>query len=138
MKRFLPLLLIVFLFGCDDSNFNNHNPYIANQHFSVDVNLSLPAYNDLNYPGNAAYVGGTTARGIYVFCISDGNYTAYDAACPNQAASSCSTLQKQGIVAVCPCDDAEYNFYTGRAPGMEYPMKPYRVQYLGGVVRVYN
>ena len=138
MKRFLPLLLLGFLFGCDDDGFNNHNPYIPNYDFSVDINLSLPAYNDLNYAGNAAYIPGVGARGIYVFCISPGSYNAFDAACPNQALSSCSTMTENGISAVCACDDAEYSFYTGQAEGMSYPMKQYRVQVMNGVVRVYN
>lgn len=138
MKRFLLLLIMPFLFACDDDGFNNHNPYIINQRFTVELNLSLPAYNDLNYPGNAAYVGGTTNRGIYVFCVSPGNYNAFDAACPNQEPSSCSILMEQGISAVCGCDDAEYSFYTGQAEGMRYPMKQYRVQVANGIVRVYN
>ncbi|MBD3582293.1 Rieske (2Fe-2S) protein [Flavobacterium selenitireducens] len=138
MKRFLILLLMPILFACDDEGFNNHNPYIPNQRFTVDINLSLPSYNDLNFPGNAAYVPGYGARGIYVFCISPGNYNAFDAACPNQELSSCSTMVEQGISAICPCDDAEYSFYSGLAEGQRYRMKPYRVQVANGVIRVYN
>ncbi|RZJ73878.1 hypothetical protein [Flavobacterium sp.] len=137
MKRLLPLLLLLFVFGCDDDNFNNNNPNIPSYNFSVDLNLSLPGYNSLNYPGNGIYLGGYGARGIFVFYTGSG-YVAYDAACPNQPITACSTMQLQGIVAVCPCDDVEYNIYTGQASGQRYPMKPYRVQTGPGYVRVYN
>lgn len=138
MKRFLALVLLPFLFACDDDGFNNNNPYIPNYAFSIQIDPNLPGYNDLNYPGNAVYVPANTARGIYVFCISPGNYNAFEAACPNQELSSCSFLSEEGINAVCGCDDAEYSFYTGQAEGMRYPMKPYRVQVVNGLIRVYN
>ncbi len=130
-------MLLVFLFGCDAGSYNNHNPYIPNYNFTVDVNLSLPAYNSLNYPGNGVYIGGYGARGIIVF-YTGATYLAYDAACPNQAISSCSTMQINGLNAVCPCDSAEYNLYTGLASGQSYSMKPYRVQTASGYIRVYN
>jgi nitrite reductase/ring-hydroxylating ferredoxin subunit len=137
MKRFLALLLLPLLFACDDSGFNNNNPYIGNYTFTVDLNLSLPSYSSLTIPGNGVYVGGYGERGLIVFYTGSG-YQAYDAACPNQDISSCSTLQIQGITAICSCDDAEYNLYTGQAPGMHYQMKPYRVQVLQGYLRIYN
>jgi nitrite reductase/ring-hydroxylating ferredoxin subunit len=45
----------------------------------------------------------------------------------------------EGINAVCPCDDVRYSLFTGLAEAdVEYPMKPYRVQVTGNVIRVYN
>jgi nitrite reductase/ring-hydroxylating ferredoxin subunit len=68
---------------------------------------------------------------------SEGTYTAFDAACPNQALTSCTAMTIDGINAVCSCDKVSYNLFTGQG-GQEYPMKQYRVEYSGGVVHVYN
>lgn len=137
MKKCLALLLLPFAFACENEGFNNNNSFIPNYAFTVDLNLNLPAYNELKFAGNAVYVGGYGARGIYVFNSGSG-YMAYDAACPNQQPSSCSTMLEDGLNAVCTCDDAHYSFYTGIAEGKQYPMKPYRVQVSGDNVKVYN
>ena len=138
MKKYLALLLLIFVFsGCEDGGFNNRNPYIPNYSFSETINTTLPSYQILTYPGNAIYYPGGGARGLIIFNTGSG-YRAYDAACPNQEMTNCSTLQIDGINAVCPCDNASYSLYTGQAPELEYPMKPYRVSIQGSVVRVYN
>ena len=64
-------------------------------------------------------------------------FNAFDAACPNQAISSCSTMTINGINAVCGCDNSEYSLFTGQGP-LQYPLKQYRVQVNGNVLRVYN
>jgi len=124
MKKLLFLLFISCLFsGCSDNGFNNNNPFIPNFRFSADININLPSYNILNFPGNSVYIppqiGGV--RGLIVFNSGSG-FLAYDAACPNQAITSCSTLVTNGgINAVCPCDDESYNLFTGLS-SLEYPL----------------
>lgn len=137
MKKYILLLLLPFIFSCESDNFNNNNPYIPNYGFSVDINTDLPTYNNLKFAGNGVYIGGYGARGIFVFNTGSG-YTAFDAACPNQPISSCSTMSRNGINAVCSCDSASYSLYTGQSPQKEYPMKPYRVEVNGNLLRVYN
>ena len=138
MKKLLSLTFALLVFmACDDSGFNNRNPFIPNYSFSETINMTLPSYQVLTYPGNAIYYPGGGARGLIVFNTGSG-YRAYDAACPNQAMAPCSTLQLNGIEAVCPCDEVAYNLYTGQAPEQEYPMKPYRVSVQGNVLRVFN
>ncbi|UFH36598.1 Rieske (2Fe-2S) protein [Flavobacterium acetivorans] len=139
MKKHLLLLLIVpFFFGCSDNGFNNKNPYIPNYSFSVNLNLAF--YQNLTYPGNAIYYSGAGvgSRGIYVFNTGSG-YNAFDAACPNQSLDSCTNLTLKGINLVCPCDKSEYSLYTGLSQsGLQYPLKQYRVEVNGTVLRVYN
>ncbi len=141
MKKGLLLLFSVFLvLSCTKDSFKNSNPYLPNYSFSTTLNLSLPQYNPLLYPTNAVYVftGSEGVRGIFVFNTGSG-YVAFDAACPNQALSSCSTMDLDGIKAICPCDDAQYSLFTGQAEGKEYPMKQYRVEVLDQYsIRVYN
>ena len=136
-KIFLLLLFTVLLSNCDD-NFNNQNPYIPNYSFSVTFNLNLPSYSSLKIPGNAIYYAGPEVgpKGIYVF-YTGSTYNAFDAACPNQTLSSCSTLTRNGINLVCPCDNEEYNLYTGQGK-LQYPLKQYRAELNGNILRVYN
>lgn len=137
MKNYFLLLLLPLFFGCDSTGFNNNNPYIQNYTFTVELNTNLPSYNNLKFAGNGVYVSGYGARGLLVFNTGSG-YNAYDAACPNQELSSCSTMTMTGINAVCACDSAQYSLYTGISQGQQYPMKPYRVQVNGDLIRIYN
>lgn len=131
------LLLLPLLMACEADKFNNHNPYIDNYSFSVDVNMNLPLYNNLKYAGNGVYVGGAGVRGVWVFFTGSG-YNAFDAACPNQPITSCSTMNRNGGTLICACDNASYSLFTGLADGQQYPLKQYRVQVNGDVLRVYN
>lgn len=140
MKKYLILFVIPLFFGCDKENFSNNNPYLPSYGFALNINLSLPQYSNLQFPSNAVYINNGTAgvRGVFVFNTGSG-YVAFDAACPNQALSSCSTMTLSGINAICPCDDAIYSLFTGQAAGKEYPMKQYRVEQLNASsLKVYN
>jgi nitrite reductase/ring-hydroxylating ferredoxin subunit len=135
-KSLLLLLLLPLLMGCSDNGFNNNNPFLPNYSFTVELNMNLPAYSNLKFISNAIYYSSVGVRGIYVFNTGSG-YTAFDAACPNQAISSCSTMTLKGINVLCPCDDTEYSLFTGQG-GKQYPLKQYRVEVNGNILRVYN
>lgn len=135
-KSLLPFVIFSLFFSCSDSGFDNTNPFVPNYAFTVDINMNLPVYSNLKYVSNAIYYPGLGARGIIVFNTGSG-YNAFDAACPNQVLSSCSTMTINGIKAVCGCDNEEYNLFTGQG-SLQYPMKQYRVQVNGTALRVYN
>ena len=142
MRKYLLLLIAVaFLSSCSKDDYNNNNRYLPNYAFSINIDMSLPLYSSLQYTSNPVYIGqaGIGIRGIIVM-NTGGGYTAFEASCPNQELSSCSTLQINGINAVCPCDDVEYNLFTGLATSeVEFPLKPYRVEIISeNVIRVYN
>ncbi|WP_281337088.1 Rieske (2Fe-2S) protein [Flavobacterium eburneipallidum] len=138
-KHFLLLLVIPLLFGCTADKVNNNNPYLPNYSFSLNINLSLPAYADLTYTTGSFFYESQGLRGIIIFNTGTG-YVAFDAACPNQALTSCSkmTLTKGDIKVICPCDNAEYSLFTGQSTGKQYPMKQYRVEQSGTMLRIYN
>jgi nitrite reductase/ring-hydroxylating ferredoxin subunit len=140
-KLIILLLMMPLAFGCSSDHMNNKNPYIPNYNFSVQLDMALPLYSQLQFPSNAVYYNGVDAgvRGLIVFNTGSG-YVAFDRACPNQALGNCSTMTIDGIMAVCPCDDAEYSLFTGQTQeeGHVYPMKQYRVQQGGSVLTVYN
>ncbi|WET04621.1 hypothetical protein [Flavobacterium sp. YJ01] len=124
-------------FSCSDNNRSNNNPYIPNYSINVYLDNNLPTYNNLKYVSNPVYVANYGAKGIIVMKTGEGTYTAFDAACPNQAITSCVAMTISGIYAVCSCDKAEYNLFTGLG-GKEYPMKQYRAEVSGTVIHVYN
>lgn len=127
-KYFLIIIISLFFLGCSNNENSNKNPYIPNYSFAVDLDLNLPLYSNLKYVSNPIYYADAGARGIIVMYTGSG-YNAFDAACPNQELSSCSTMTINGINAVCSCDKKEYNLFTGQATtAATYPMKQYRVQ----------
>ncbi|MFY8111100.1 hypothetical protein [Flavobacterium sp.] len=136
IKKLLFLFTILLFTNCSTNGGTNKNPFIPNYSFTVDINTSLPAYSNLKFASNAVFYPGAGARGLIVFNTGSG-YNAFDAACPNQALSSCSTLTIKGINAVCPCDSKEYSLFTGLSD-LQYPLKQYRVEVIGSVIRVYN
>jgi len=131
--------LIVFplLFGCSNDSPNNNNPYLPIYQVNTEINLNLPQYSDLKFVSNAVYIANQGVRGIIVFNMGSG-YNAFDAACPNQALSSCSTMTIKGINAICACDNAEYSLFSGQSKGKQYPLRQYRVEVNGNVLRVFN
>lgn len=139
MKKYFLLIITSLIFlGCSDSENSNSNPYLPNYNFSVELNLNLPTYSSLKYASNAVYYSSVGVSGIIVFNTGSG-YNAFDAACPNQSVSSCSTMTiKGGINALCACDNAEYSLFTGQSSGKQYPMKQYRVEVRDNVLRIYN
>ena len=138
MKKFWLLILFVsVLFSCSDSERSNKNPYIPSYSVNLSVDMNLPSYSNLKYVSNAVIVPNYGAKGIIVMKTGEGTYTAFDAACPNQALTSCTAMTIDGIYAVCSCDKTQYNLFTGLG-GKEYPMKQYRVEVSGTVVHVYN
>lgn len=140
MKKYILLLfLTAFLGSCSkDSVVNNNNPYLPNYPVSLTININLPAYSSLRFTNGYAYVSGPAAgiRGIILFKTGTG-IVAFDRACPNQSLSDCSTMDVDGIYAVCSCDNRKYSLYTGIGDG-QYPMKQYRVEQTGDMLRVYN
>lgn len=137
MKKsvWLSVLFLVFL-SCSDNGPINTNPFIPNYTFTVDINMSLPSYSKLLYPSNAIYYAGKGVKGLIIFNTGSG-YNAFDAACPNQTPSTCSPMTIDGIDAVCYCDNKTYSLFSGQG-SLQYPMKQYRVEVNGNVLRIYN
>jgi nitrite reductase/ring-hydroxylating ferredoxin subunit len=137
MKKLLYLIFAFsFLFSCSKNDVVNTNPFLPNYNFSIDINTNLPEYSSLKYAGNSVYYAGAGIRGLLIFNTGSG-YNAFDAACPNQTLSTCSTMTTKDIYAVCACDSKQYSLYTGQSD-LQYPMKQYRVEANGNIIRVYN
>ena len=129
-------LLLVILNSCSEQAVRNNNTYLPNYTVLIDINLNLPEYSNLKFVSNAVLIPAKGVRGVVVFNTGSG-YNAFDAACPNQALSSCSTMTIKGINLLCACDNEEYSLFTGQGK-LQYPLKQYRVEVNGDVLRVFN
>lgn len=147
-KYFFVLIAFIMLFSCDANGPINNNPYLPIYPVNVPINMNLPAYSLLKSVVNAIYLPNVGVKGIFVFNTGSG-YLAFDAACPNQNLSSCSTMTFKKLdpvdplkidktTVVCACDGAEYSLFSGQSKGKQYPLKQYRVEVIGDVLRVYN
>jgi len=142
MKKYILLLLILpFLTNCSKDDFNNNNKYLPNYNFSTDIDISLALYSQLQFPSNPVRINqaGVGINGVIVTNTGNG-FSAFEATCPNQAMTTCSVLTITGILAKCPCDNVEYNLFTGLATTpVQYPLKAYRVtQVSANVIRISN
>jgi len=137
MKKFWLLIVFVsILFSCSDNGISNKNPNIPNYSVNLSIDMNLPAYSNLKFVSNGVIIPNYGAKGVIIFNAGSG-FNAFDAACPNQAITSCAAMTIDGINAVCSCDKAQYSLFTGLG-GKEYPLKQYKVEVTGTVIHVYN
>ena len=136
-------VLVVFACGSDDNgnNPNNNNPNVNQPPVNFSINLTLPEYNVLLFPGNSVTFNGQGVRGVVVYNVNNTLYTAFDLTDPNHAPNNCSKMTVEGIIATCQCnDDNSYDIVTGQHQSSEqsYPMLQYFVQRDGDVITVSN
>ena len=145
MKHFWVLALTLFFLACD-SGTEDRNPFLQEVPFRFDLNLNLPLYNNLNTIGNPVYVGnaGVGIRGAFVMRSSLDTFLAFEASCPNQTPSACSTMEIEGQNVGCPCDDLVYSLFTGQLlnrpdDGARYfDLLFYRATQSGSIVTISN
>jgi len=146
MKRLISFLfLVVLLAGCnsdDDNQILDDNPFLNEPPVSLTLNLNLPQYNPLKFPGNSILINSQGIRGIVIYNVNNDLYTAFDLSDPNHIPSGCSRMEIDGIIARCPCPDDEnaYDIVTGQHDSNQnaYPMQQYRAQRSGDVLQISN
>ena len=84
--------------------------------FDIEIDLTLPTYQDLNGVGGWAYVNGGI-KGLVVYRQSQDVFVAWERMSPEDPEGKCAT----GIVADSlnflqlndPCSDAKFSMYDG-------------------------
>jgi len=138
--------MVLITLSCSKSDEKlNRNPYLTNPVVSLNLNLNLPQYNPLRFPGSYIVVqdGHNGIKGIVVYCVSENYYVAFDLTDPNHVPNNCSGMELEGIIASCQCtnDDNEYYIVSGQhtvEPDTKYPMQQYRAERNGNSVIVSN
>ena len=144
MKYLIYLLLFAFILtSCKRSDDqDDDNPNLIDPLVNINLNLDLPEYNGLNFPGNSVVLQQLGVQGIVVYNVNNDLYTAYDLADPNHIPNLCSMMELEGIIATCPCDtdSNSYDIITGQnqAQPDSYPMQGYRAVRTGNNIRVSN
>lgn len=144
MKNKIFLLIItVLIISCSKSDDKRErNPYLTDPLVSLNLNLNLPEYNPLRFPGNYV-ITNQGIKGIVVYCVSEDLYLAFDLTDPNHAPNNCSRMEMNGVIASCPCesDDNTYYITSGQhisEPDTKYPMQQYRAERNGNSVIINN
>jgi hypothetical protein len=142
MKNLVVLFFtMLILNGCDENNGSGYrNPNLPDFPVSLQINLNLPAFSNLQFPVQHIIDLSQGVRGIVVFNTGSG-YTAFDLADPNVPFQSCSQrMNIDGINAISTCQNPEvsYSLFTGLANGQIYSLKPYRVQVSGNTLVITN
>lgn len=133
MKKAILFVCVAFVLeSCSNGDDNFRNPYLLDINFEFLVDMSLPAYSQLNFPSNPVYVNGPNFgnKGVIIINTGSGSFRAFDASDPNHAPNGCSVLMIDGIEGMCSCEDGNtYNLFTGQpiGEGLEYPLLEYRV-----------
>ncbi len=145
MKNLFALFAILVLaWGCgknDDNNVNNNNPYLTPPIVNLNLNLNLPEYNPLKFPGNSVFLNQQGIKGIIIYNVNNTLYTAFDLTDPNHIPNACSRMTVEGVIATCTCDDENsYDIVTGQHQNntQSYPMLQYRIQRNGDNITVNN
>lgn len=136
------LLLAISFQSCDkDDGPINNNPNLANIGVNLTLDLNLPQYNPLNFPGNSFVTGLQGIKGIVIYNIDNSQYTAHEITDPNHPPNDCSAAQIDGLTATCSCADGNaYNIVTGQQTAGEgqYPLRAYQIVREGNVLRITN
>lgn len=144
---FLSLIVLLTLFSCkkdDSGTINNNNPFLTQPIVNITLNLNLPEYNPLKFPGNSVFINNRGLKGIVVYNVNNNLYSAFDLTDPNHVPNNCSRMDVVGIIATCPCENENgsnsYDIVTGQHQNDEnaFPMQQYRIERNGDVITVSN
>jgi hypothetical protein len=85
-------------------------PYVDVQ---VDINLGLPAYNILNFPGNWLYISGGS-RGLIVYRYTLDEFVVLDRHATWDVGAGCQcTVSQDGYTIQDPCSGSQWYIFDG-------------------------
>ena len=142
-SNIIALFLCLVLIGCNkDDSPNDNNPNLLSPLISVNLNLNLPQYNALKFPGNSLILNSEGIRGVVIYNVNNDLYTAFELSDPNHIPNGCSKMTINGIVATCPCttDTNSYDIVTGQHQGNEslFPLQQYFAARNGDNIQISN
>lgn len=142
-SNFIILIILLTIISCKkDDQINTDNPYLIDPLVSMNLNLNLPEYNPLKFPGNSIIIIQQGIKGIVIYNVNNDLYTAFELSDPNHIPNECSKMTIEGIIATCTCesDTNSYDIVTGQHQTNEtlYPMLQYLAVRTGDNIYVSN
>lgn len=142
MKNPLFAIVMSLLFlNCSSDDEIRENPYLPNQNVNVQLDLNLPQYDRLNFPGSHVILQHVGINGIVVYNMNNTLYSAFELTDPNHPIQDCSILQVEGAEAHCSCNDGNiYDIITGQQQAGEggYSLKQYRTERYSNIIEISN
>ena len=112
-------------------------PYVD---VNVDLNLGLPAYNSLNFPGNWLYISGGS-RGLIVYRYTLDEFVVLDRRATFAVGAGCQcTLSEDGYTILDPCSDSQWYIFDGsiiQGPTTA-PLERYTTTWIPPVLSIQN
>lgn len=140
--RVLVLFIAICFSSCEDDDVRQQNPNLLNIQFDIVLDLNLPQYSLLRFPGNTRYVGGPGIGNDGILVVNTGSgFLAWDASDPNRFPDNCTRLSQSFPTTSNSCNPPNsYSVVTGQPleDGLEFPLLSYRVSANGDSVRVFN
>ena len=129
------LLACLPLSGCRDTP--GVIPFVD---VNIDLNLSLPAYNGLNFPGNWLYISGGS-RGLIVYRYTLDEFVVLDRHATFDVGAGCQcTLSQDGYTILDPCSDSQWYIFDGsiiQGPTTA-PLERYTTTWIPPVLSIQN
>lgn len=142
-SNLIAVIFCLVLIGCNkDDSPNDNNPNLLSPLISVNLNLNLPQYNPLKFPGNSLVLNSEGIRGVVIYNVNNDLYTAFELSDPNHIPNGCSKMTVNGIVVACPCttDTNSYDIVTGQHQSNEslFPLQQYMAVRNGDNIQISN
>jgi len=136
MKIKIIALFCLLSFSCQ-----KEEDYIPNVVVDIDLNLTLPAFSDLQTVGNYVFITGGV-KGIIVYRQGFDSYKTYDRNCSFEPSLSCARIDSvNSSIAICKCCNSmfflEQNGETIDGPAL-LPLKQYPNNLSGDFLYIYN
>ena len=128
-------LACIPLNGCRDTP--GVIPYVA---VDVDINLSLPAYNSLNFPGNWLYISGGS-RGLIVYRYTLDEFVVLDRHATYDVDAGCQcSVSQDGYTIEDPCSGSQWYIFDGSiiAGPTTAPLERYTTTWIPPVLTIRN
>lgn len=145
-KTFLSILLVfsalITYLSC--GNREETANCFPNQIISVQLNLSLPAYNNLQNAGGWMYISEQQSgtRGLIITRISSTEFKIYDRNAPHLCPDAQTTLEvENGSIVICRKDNAKWFLNTGGpAEKSPFALKQYFYTHnpSSNIINIYN
>lgn len=120
---------------------SNQNEFIPNVYVNEIIDLSIPAYSDLNTPGNSMFIEGGV-EGIIIYRETINSFKVYDRNCSYEPSSTCAQIDSIASgIAYCECCSSAF-LISNSGEAINSPailsLKKYNWSFNNNMLRIFN